>query len=149
VVLPDTLVLKLTERVPRAVLYPQTQMVVDEFGELFPRKESSAAKRALPVLYDLRAEPLQTQAKPALALIMTTIKDYPDITIKSISLKNPHYLLVILVYRERERYTVKFPIREDYRFLLNTLQSTILKNDTGKRVIDLQYHGKVIIPCRR
>jgi hypothetical protein len=41
---------------------------------------------------------------------------------------------------------VKFPIREDYRFLLNTLQSTILKNDTGKRVIDLQYHGKVIIP---
>ena len=146
VVLPDTLVLKLTERVPRAVLYPQTQMVVDEFGELFPRKESSAAKRALPVLYDLRAEPLQTQAKPALALIMTTIKDYPDITIKSISLKNPHYLLVILVYRERERYTVKFPIREDYRFLLNTLQSTILKNDTGKRVIDLQYQGKVIIP---
>jgi cell division septal protein FtsQ len=146
VVLPDTLVLKLTERVPRAALYPQTQWVVDEFGELFPRKESSAAKRALPVLYDLRAEPLQTQAKPALALIMTTIKDYPDIAIRSISLKNPHYLRVILVYRERERYTVKFPIREDYRFLLNTLQSTILKNDTGKRVIDLQYQGKVIIP---
>ena len=35
VVLPDTLVLKLTERVPRAVLYPQTQMVVDEFGGAF------------------------------------------------------------------------------------------------------------------
>ena len=149
-VLPDTLVLNLTERVPRAQLFSiRSNIVVDEYGRQFKRSESSAGKRKLPLIYGLRAVDPQEQLAPALALIMTTVKDYPDIFVESISVANPHRLTVVLLYRDRERCVALFPIRKDYRFLLNTLQSSILKavpGNIGRKIFDLQYSGRVVIP---
>lgn len=149
-VLPDTLVFNLTERVPRAQLFSfRSNIVVDEYGKQFKRSESSAGKRRLPLIYGIRAADVSKQLAPALALIMTTIKDYPDISVETVSVADPNRLQVTLLYRERERCTVLFPIRKDYRFLLNTLQSSILKvvpGNSGKRVFDLQYSGRVVIP---
>ncbi len=149
-VLPDTLVLNLTERVPRAQLFSfRSNVVVDEYGRQFKRSESSAGRRRLPVITGLRPASLNEQLAPALALIMTTIKDYPDITVETVSVANPYRLTVTLLYRDRARCTALFPIRKDYRFLLNTLQSSILKSvpdSTGKKVFDLQYSGRVVIP---
>ncbi len=147
IILPDTLELNLTERVPRAMLYPATHIVVDEYGNQFKRSESSAANRVLPMLYDLRGnEAFAKQIKPALTLIMTAIKDYPDISIKHISLRSARWLKVYLVYREQVKCNVLFPISEDYHFLLNTLQSAILNSRGNLHNFDLRYNGQVIIP---
>lgn len=149
-VLPDTLVLNLTERVPRAQLFSyRSNIVVDEYGKQFKRSESSAGSRRLPIIYGLRAANVSEQLSPALALIMTTIKDYPDISVEAISVSNPNRLTVTLLYRGRERCAAIFPIRKDYRFLLNTLQSSILKaipGNIGRKIFDLQYSGRVVIP---
>ena len=149
-VLPDTLELNLTERVPRAVLFASGgNTVVDEFGFQFKRGESSAAKHRLPVIYGFRAGVEMTrQMAPALALIMTTIRDYPDISVEAVSVSSPYRMTVRLTYRG-QRCTAIFPLRQDYRFLLNTLQSSILKiAPTGVvgRTFDLQYSGRVVMP---
>ena len=146
IVLPDTLVLDITERVPRAVLDSENGLVaVDEHGNFFSRRQSTAARSRLPVILGCVGANRE-QVLPALALLMTTIKDYPDIRIERISVARPEELTVQLVYREHERFVVIFPIAEDYHATLNVLQSAILKNGTSAdsgRKIDLRVREKV------
>ena len=150
-VLPDTLVFSITERVPRAVLFsPRGNAVVDENGCQFLRSESSAAKRRLPVIRGFRSgTSIREQALPALRLLMTTINDYPDVVIERLSVAVPGEVTAELVYREHERCIAVFPIRDDYHFLLNTLQSSILKvgaSGVSGRRFDLRYRGRVVLP---
>ena len=147
IVLPDTVVLDIIERVPRAVLDSEKGLVVvDEHGNFFSRRQSSAARSRLPVIRGCVGANRE-QALPALELLMTTIRDYPHIRIEWLSVARPGELTAQLIYREHERFTVVFPIREDYHAALNVLQSAILKNGTSTgsgRRIDLRFRGQAV-----
>ncbi len=149
IVLPDTLVLDILERVPRAVLDSENGLVaVDEHGNFFSRRQSNAARSRLPVILGCRGGN-RDQVLPALDLLMTTIRDYPDIRVERLSVARPDELTVQLVYREHERFIVLFPIREDYHSVLNVLQSAILKNGASAgagRRIDLRFQGQAVWP---
>lgn len=141
IVLPDTLKVKLNERIPRASLYSaNSSYVVDKDGILIKRSESSAGPQRLPVIKHLRSE---KQIAPALQLIMSALSNYPQIAIQEISLAIPGELNVILYYREHKRCRVKFPAgpENDYNYLLSVLQTTILRSDWGE--YDLRYNGSV------
>lgn len=147
IVLPDTLVLDVIERVPRAVLDSEKGLVaVDEYGKFFSRRRTTAARSRLPVILGCVGANRE-QVLPALNLLMTTIKDYPDIRVERISVAKPEELTVQLVYREHERFVVIFPVVEDYHHKLNVLQSAILKNgssaNSGRR-IDLRVREQVV-----
>ncbi len=145
-IVPDTMVVNLTERVPRAVLISKnSNFVVDEFGKQFKRNESIAIRHDLPVIYELRGFSLM----PALKLIMTVIRDFNDINIQRISVGNEDYLKVDLVYRDVKQCNVLLPTDvEDYKFLLQTLQSAIINTsgyDNTVKNFDLRNSGQVIL----
>ena len=139
--LPDTLKVKINERIPRASLYSvNSAYVVDKDGKLIKRSESSAGHQRLPVIKNLRSE---KQIGQALDLIMSALSNYPQIAIQEISLAIPGELNVILYYREHKRCKVKFPAApdNDYNYLLSVLQTTILRSDWSE--YDLRYSGSV------
>ena len=143
-VLPDTLKIKITERIPRAALQvANSAIVVDQHGIMMKRSESSAGYQKLPVIKNLRN---QKQLQPALKLIMCALSNYPDIAIQELSLANPDELLVTLYYREQKHCIVRFPAsaNEDYNYLLSVLQTTILSGGNNWKIYDLRYRGSVV-----
>ena len=143
IVLPDMLKIRINERIPRAVLYNQTHMVVvDRYGVTMKRSESSAGTQRLPVISNLRRN---MKLQPALDLIMSALNNYPDIAIQEISLANEDELDVKLYYRERKACRVLFPVGtgEDYTYWLSVLQTTILRNGSEWTNFDLRYRGRV------
>lgn len=145
-IVPDTMVINLTERVPRAILVNRnSNIVIDEFGKLFKKSESTAVKHNLPLIYGLCGFPM----KPALNLIMTVIRDFNDINIQSISVAHEDHLKVDLIYRDMKKCHVLLPTDvEDYKFLLQTLQSAIINTsgyDNAVKNFDLRNSGQVIL----
>ena len=121
-VLPDTLKIKIIERIPRAALYSvNSPAVVDGCGVVMKRAESSAANQRLPVIKGLRndAGDITTQLRPALRLILNALSNYPDIAIQEISLAVPGELRTKLYYRNSKQCMVMFPVIEDddYNYL--------------------------------
>lgn len=156
VVLPDTLKITIKESVPRAVLNrrpPGTPddhiWVVDETGKSFCRDRDGVPEKSLPKINGYSPEDSEKQLQTAMHLVMTAMKDYPDIKINSISVKEKEYLTVHITYREQVSCTALFPVKEEqvkeYRFLLNTLQSMILQANADKkmfRICDLRFEGR-------
>ncbi|MBO5821422.1 MAG: FtsQ-type POTRA domain-containing protein [Lentisphaeria bacterium] len=145
-VLPDTLKVKIVERIPRAALYTvNSPAVVDAAGVVMKRSESSAANQRLPVIKGLRNMDVSIQVRPALRLILNALSNYPDIAIQEISLKVPGELQVKLYYRNSKQCTVLFPAteEEDYNYLLSVLQTTILRSGSSWSTFDLRYKGSV------
>lgn len=148
-ILPDTLVFKIIERIPRAVLFTRnSDLAVDEKGFKMKRSESALGNQVLPVITGLRSnEAFDRQIAPAMKLIMTALRDYQDISIAWISVQHESYLDVRLFYRRNPQvFQVLFPLR-DYGFMLSVLQSAIL--EAGRRgelrtYFDLRTRGRVI-----
>ena len=145
-VLPDTLKIKIVERIPRAALLSvNSPAVVDADGVVMKRSESSAANQRLPVIKGLRNQDVTRQVRPALRLILNALSNYPDIAIQEISLAVPGELHVKLYYRSSKQCTVLFPAteEEDYNYLLSVLQTTILRSGSNWSTFDLRYKGSV------
>lgn len=125
IVLPDMLVFDIRERIPRAEF--GGNIVVDEYGKLFKRSESSAANRTLPRL--IKKNPDPKLQREAIRLIMTATRECQNIVIESVKIENPRYFEVRLLtmnYNNRS-WKVIFPIEsESYSILFNKLQSAIL-----------------------
>ena len=131
-VLPDMIVFKLNERIPRAV-FAANGYVVDENAEMFPLKESLAAdtERRLPEIRGSKA-----MLREAIDLIMTANRDCEDIVIYSIdTAKYRDRLEVILTYRNDRPWVVWFPVDgRNYNILLNRLKNLIIQTSIeGKR----------------
>ena len=146
--LPDTLKIKIVERIPRASLYRvDSPYVVDAAGIAMKRSESSASKQRLPVIKGLRngEKSITEQIRPALRLIIIALSNYQDIAIQEISLAVPGELRVKLYYRNQKQCTVLFPAtyEEDYNYLLSVLQTTILRSGSNWSLYDLRYKGSV------
>lgn len=142
-VLPDTVKIRINERIPRAALYSaNSAIVVDRTGKKMKRIESSAVVQRLPVIKAIKDD---AQLKSALKLIMSALSNYPQIAIQEISLANPDELLVTLYYREQKRCVVRFPASADmdYDFLLSKLQTVILTYGSDWRIFDLRFRGVV------
>jgi len=155
---PDTLEVRIEERIPRAVLgNPRSPFVIDEHCVVIPRRESIAEKLQLPIVngIPLRLRPGATvpRLQNAVDLIMTTLRGFPDIRILQISIDRAGFLELRLTYREnllgKTLYRVIMPDRETGNtFRLSALQSAIIaahrRGDT-RTVFDLSYEGQVVV----
>ena len=144
--LPDTLKIKIIERIPRASLFSiNSPAVIDGSGVIMKRQESSAGNQRLPVIKGLRNENITTQVKPALRLILNALSNYSDIAIQEISLAVPGELRVRLYYRGRKQCMILLPSdeNEDYNYLLSVFQTTVLRSGSNWSIYDLRYKGSV------
>ncbi|MBO5307148.1 MAG: FtsQ-type POTRA domain-containing protein [Lentisphaeria bacterium] len=154
--LPDRIDLKIVERIPRAVLKnPRSPWVLDENGIVIPRLESLCVqqKTFLPVLHTgirniIPGQPLE-ELKPALDLIMLSVRSFPDIQIISVENPDDHRQLRFhMRYRRSKICTVTMPVRSNMSFLLTALQSAILSSEQqgrSGRYFNLLYDGSVVI----
>lgn len=144
--LPDTLKIKIIERIPRASLFSvDSPAVIDAAGVTMARHESSAGNQRLPVIKGLRNKNVAIQVKPALRLILNALSNYSDIMIQEISLAVPGELRVRLYYRNRKQCIVLLPSNEDedYNYLLSVFQTTVLRSGSNWSIYDLRYKGSV------
>ena len=154
-ILPDLLVIKVTERVPRAILGRRgSPYVADGDGVVMSRTRVMDSYRRLPIitdvsLKDVRPGQVMKEIKSAMDLVMMTVRNFPDITIYRISLRSPGKLDVLLRYRHFPVTRVMIPVRNrGMAFMLLTLQSAIINaRRTGetRNHYDLSYDGKVVI----
>ncbi len=154
-ILPDTLLFQVVERVPRAVLGSATSpWLVDSKTIVMPRAQVMSKLRRLPTISGISlagakdGEPFNA-VKPAVDLIMTATRDFPDFTIIEISLKKRDKMYVYLKYRRYPMYRVYIPVKHrGLKFELQVLQSAIinaLKNGDRRTLFDMSYEGKVVI----
>ncbi len=157
--LPDAVELRLLERVPRAMLgVPGSPWVVDERGVVMPRLESMAAAwPRMPVITGLSTLPLRNgavaeNALPALELIMTALRGFPDIDIRSVSVADPDSLDFWMRYQNQKNCRVIIPRRNrGLSFLLSALQSAIIdawRHRDPRSCFILSYTGQVLIKER-
>ena len=154
-ILPDTIHLRVIERIPRAVLSnPRSEWVVDENGIVIPRLESMSVSLPLPVILGIstagvtpgmKLEPLSE----ALALVMQTVRNFPDISIIAINLRNPEKLEFVMRYRNRKVCRVLMPARNrNLAYLLSVLQTAIIdaeRSGETRSTFDLSFDGNVIV----
>lgn len=154
-ILPDTLLFQVVERVPRAVLGSATSpWLVDSKTIVMPRAQVMSRIRRLPTISGIslagakNGEPFSA-VKPAVDLIMTATRDFPDFTIIEVSLKKRDKMYVYLKYRRYPMYRVYLPVKHrGLKFELQVLQSAIinaLKNGDRRTLYDMSYEGKVVI----
>ncbi|MBQ7207415.1 MAG: FtsQ-type POTRA domain-containing protein [Lentisphaeria bacterium] len=154
-VLPDLLVIKVTERVPRAVLgRAGSPWVVDGESVVMSRAQVMDTYRRLPVITgvptaNVKAGTAMKELKSAMELVMMTVRSFPDITVYQISLADPRKLDVLLRYRRFPVCRVAIPVKNrGMSFMLLTLQSAIINaRRTGetRNHYDLSYDGRVVI----
>ena len=155
---PDTVEIRIEERIPRAVLgNPRSPFVVDEHCIAIPRLESMAEKLQLPVLtgvpFKLQPGTAVPRIRNAVDLIMTTLRGFPDIRILQISIRRAGSLELRLTYREgllgKTLYRVIMPDRDTgIAFRLSALQSAIIaarRRGDPRTTFDLSYEGQVVV----
>ena len=154
---PDTVEIKIEERIPRAVLgNPRSPFVIDEHAVVIPRTESMAEKEKLrlPVvngisLRDLQPGSPEPRLQGAVDLIMVTLRGFPDIRILQLSVDRPGFFDLRLTYRENILYHVILPARNSGNaFLLSALQSAIIaarRRGDSRTTFDLSFEGQVVV----
>jgi len=152
-VLPDTLQIRVIERIPRVALFnPRSPWVADEKLVVFPRLESMCAVRdmQLPVIMGL-AERMPTPGRQlnelagAMTLVMLTATSYPDLELVALNVGQKDKLVFYARYRHGRARKVIFPTRtRNYSFLLSALQSAIISAEQrGNAAVtfDLSFDG--------
>jgi len=155
---PDTVEIRLEERIPRAVLgNPRSPFVVDEYCVIIPRTESMAGKEKLrlPVivgipLRGLKSGTVEPRLQNAVDLIMVILRGFPDIRVHQIMIGRTGSLELMLNYREKfPTYHVIMPAKNPGNaFRLSALQSAIIaaRNRGDNRTeFDLSYEGQVVV----
>lgn len=158
-ILPDRLRIKISERIPRAVLFsPGGKFVVDENAVVIPVSES-AVRGSLPVITSIPGRKSFKQGErlasldPALELIMMTVRNFPDINIVCVMPSNEDKLDFFMRYRGGEVRQVTLPLRNrGLPYLLSALQTAII-NAHWKRLnvsrFDLRFDGRVVAELKK
>ncbi len=154
-VLPDTLRITISERIPRAAIEnPRSPRVLADDGTVLNRYESLQIPGILPVLsgFGFRKTPAPgtrcPQAEPALKMLNECLQNFPDISILYVNIAAPEKLDCTLRYRNRRVYRAILPVGPHYGYLLSALQSAIidvLRNNDHRTTFDLSYRGQVVI----
>ena len=154
-VLPDTLVIEVTERVPRAVLGDQrSPWVLDTDTVVMARNQVMSHAGRLPEIIGISLSGVRDgekleKARCAVDLIMMTVRSFPDLKIYRISLKDPEKMDILLQYRKFSITRVLIPVKNrGLSFMLMALQSAIIharQIGETRNFYDLSYDGKVVI----
>ena len=154
-VLPDTLLIKVEERIPRAFLQRSGSLwVVDSNCVVMSRDKCLNIRANLPVIRYRTDQPMTAgmtlpELEPALQLVMLCISDHVDIKVSEISLINPDELIFVMQYQERNTdfFTVHMP-RKNVKGMLRVLESaliTVKKSNDSRRNINLMFNGNVVL----
>jgi hypothetical protein len=141
------------ERIPRAFLISsRSQWVVDENCVVMQKQYCNNINNDMPVILglDVRNGVRDGMEIPeigsALDMIMLSVRNFPDIRISAISVRNQEQLTCILTFREKQ-YKAFVP-RKKMMFMLSVLRSAIIKaqeSGDSRTVLDLNYNGNVIL----
>lgn len=148
-VLPDTLKINITQRIPIAYLFKYgSKWVVDEDGVVMDRRYCMDLKYTLPVIKGLHQRTVSAGEKisevaPAVKLIKLTTYEFHGIRISSISLENTNKI-VFLMTNKRRGYNVSIP-RNNFKNMLHVLREALKeKQGRHKSTVNLTYKGQVI-----
>ena len=155
-VLPDTLVLDVSERLPRALLnYPNSHWVIDENCVVMSRRQSMAAGlKQLPVLTGVpqvkfSGGKIMPELKPALDLIVTILGDFPNMQLLLVSVSTPEQLDFYIRYSNGKTYRVIMPLRNSgTAFMLGQLESAIIQaaqQGEERTTYNLSFDGQTVI----
>ena len=151
-ILPDTLQLRIEERVPRAFLgYSKSDFVVDANTMVMLSRQCFGVHPRLPVIVGLRDEVREGVMLPKLAnaldLIMRIHRSFPEFQVVLLSVSQPDRIFMILDYRGRKRYQVTLPAEQKPE-LLDVLRSAIedaLRNNDQRTNVNLLFDGSVVM----
>lgn len=148
-VLPDTLKINVTQRVPLAYLFKYGHnMVIDEDAVVMNRRYCMQVKYSLPVIKDFKFQTLESgitlpDLAQAIKLIKLVTYEFQKFKLSSISLKNKRKITFIMI-KDRRAYKVIIP-KDNIKNSLKKLHYA-LKQKQGKyqSTIDLTYANQVI-----
>ncbi len=152
--LPDILQISIVERIPRAFLISsRSQWVVDENCVVMQKQFCNNINNDMPVILglDVRSSGVRDgmeipEIGPALEMVMLSVRNFPDIRISAISVRNPEQLTCILSFREKQ-YKAFVP-RKKMMFMLSVLRCAMIQaqeSGDSRTVLDLNYNGNVIL----
>ena len=151
--LPDILQISIVERIPRAFLVSsRSQWVVDENYIVMQKQYCNSVNNDMPVILglDIKGGVRDGMEIPeldsAMEMIMLSVRNFPDIKISAISIRNPEQLTCILLFKEKQ-YKAFVP-RQKMMFMLSVLRSAMIKaqeSGDARTVLDLNYNGNVIL----
>lgn len=155
-ILPDTLAIDVSERLPRALLnYPNSRWVIDENCVVMPRRQSLAAElKHLPVLAGVpqvrfSGGKIMPELKPALDLIVTILGDFPNMRLLLVSVSTPEQLDFYIRYCNGKTYRVIMPVQNSgTAFMLRQLESAIIQavqQGEERTTYNLSFDGQTVI----
>ena len=158
-VLPDSLVIKITGKIPRAVLYGRkSKWLINNSSIVMDRDNCIRISRDLPIIYGfqtattLQAGMVLKETYQALELISLVLRFYPEIKLLTINTRDPKFLDLKLFYRNSNGvYSVQMP-KNELPFMLNRLKSALYQAQTigeKRRIVNMTYEGKIIYADRR
>ena len=154
-VLPDTLEIRIEERIPRAFIgRPGSPLVVDANCVIMNSSECFGVHSNLPVINGnmhttLKAGESHISMRPALHLIMA-VQRYQNFSVAAISLRQTDNLTVLMDYRRGSnvrRYHVTMPYgnyREQLDILQSAIENAIQRRDDRNR-INLTFKNQVVL----
>lgn len=154
-ILPDTLRIRLTERIPRAILNsPLSGCVIDEDCMVMSRRQSMKSGGAPPIIVGVRPDEMVPgrmvpRLAPVLEILMHCLRNQPDFAPLWFSAVRRDRIEMLVRFQSRARFRAVFPAQSGhYRYLLTTLRQAILDYEAaGKKPkgFDLRFEGSVIV----
>ena len=148
-ILPDTLKLNITQRVPLAYLFKYgSKWVIDEDAVVLNRNSCMKMKYSLPVIKDFECQTIRAGEKfpklaQAIKLIKLTRYDFQKFKLSSVSLKEKRKITFVMI-RKRRAYKV-LALKENIPKTLKVLHYALKqKQGRHKSTIDLTYNNQVI-----
>ncbi|HCE46114.1 MAG TPA: hypothetical protein DET40_21430 [Lentisphaeria bacterium] len=154
-ILPDTLLISIVERIPRAFLYnSNSTLLVDSSGNVMDSRTCVNLRRNLPVITGFKSDKRPVpgeempQLKQSLELLMIVVKKYPDIKILKITLSTPKEMQMSFMSPTSDiPLNAIFPrtkLDEKLSVLKETLKQRKMSNNPAT-TIDLRFEGQVIL----
>ena len=158
-VLPDSLVVKITGKIPRAVLYGRkSKWLINNSAIVMARDNCIRISRDLPIIYGFQANStlkegmVLKETAQALELISLILRFYPEMKLLTINTRDPKFMDLKLFYRNSNGvYSVQMP-KQELPFMLKMLKSALRQAKMigeKRRIINMTYEGKIIYAGRR
>ncbi len=148
-ILPDTLKIAVTQRVPVAYLLKyNSKWVVDEDSVVMNRKYCMKLKYSLPVITGFKYKKLRSGEKlpdlsQAIELIKLTTYEFRKFKVCSITLEDTRKIVFVMI-KKRRAYKVLIP-RKSLKDMLQVLRYALRKKQgRHKPTVDLTYDNLVI-----
>lgn len=148
-ILPDTLKINITQRVPLAYLFKyDSKWVVDEDSIVLNRISCMKVKYSLPVIKGFECQTIKSgermpDLEQAITLIKLTSYEFQNFKISSVSLADKRKITFVMI-KKRRAYKILMP-KENIQKTLKVLHYALKqKQGRHKSTIDLTFNNQVI-----